>query len=82
MATQYGAKIAVELIKRGWKLAPPDSDVYGDPVLIDPITGILCNPYYAAEIEKRRNPKFWVITNRPLHQQLRTTMTKAPDDNP
>ena len=59
MATRYGWEKAQALLKKGWTLkgnkeTDPDKMVFGDPRMVDNITGKEYTPYEAEKIQQDR----------------------------
>lgn len=59
MATRYGYQLAKWLGERGWETIPlPPEEVYGDPLVKDPVSGMPLAPYAAAKVHQERTGEF------------------------
>lgn len=59
MATRFGWEKAQALVAKGWTIKQEKEDMvqnlrFGDPIMVDNVTGKEYDPYVAEEIQKTR----------------------------
>lgn len=80
MATRHGWEKAQALLEKGWKIKEDnDAERIGDPIMIDPRTGIEYTPYQAERIQHEREIVRYGYYSPKADSYYGTVVYKTPD---